>query len=176
MNEEIVIFQDECGIQADLVREQGRIQDKDGKAQKLLGQKTATRHNKTGLIAGYVKLPDQQCYKYIATLIFDGTCDTDTFNFWINDFLLPDVARLRITYPDKTINLVMDNVPYHKSELTKDILAQNNINLIFQPPYSPDLNPIEPSWTHTKNDIRTQSYTTSTFQEKLCNSLNSRSW
>ena len=69
----------------------------------------------------------------------------------------------------------MDNVPYHKSQRTRDILKQNNINLKFQPPYSPDLNPIEHSWTHTKNDIKSNNDNLS-FYDKLCNSLNSRSW
>ena len=109
-------------------------------------------------------------------MIFNDTCDTIVFNTWITKFLVPNVIRLRQIYPNKIINLVMDNVPYHKSESTKLILAQNNINQIFQPPYSPDLNPIEPSWTHTKNDIRSQSYSQISFEDKLCNSLNSRTW
>jgi len=70
----------------------------------------------------------------------------------------------------------MDNVAYHKSKVTKEVLEQNNINLKFQPPYSPDLNPIEPSWNTTKNEIRNQSYTEITFIEKLDNSLNQRSY
>ena len=109
-------------------------------------------------------------------MIFNDTCDTIVFNTWITKFLLPSVKKLRKYYPNKAINLVMDNVPYHKSELTRRILDQNDINLIFQPAYSPDLNPIEPSWTHTKNDIRSQSYSHISFEDKLCNSINSRTW
>jgi len=51
----------------------------------------------------------------------------------------------------------MDNVAYYKrkkSEKTRNILAKNGINLKFQPSYSPNLNPIKPSWRHTKDDIR----------------------
>ena len=70
-NGEITIFQDECGIQEDLVRDRGRIQDKNNKSQKLYGQKTAIKHIKTGLISGYVKLSDHEQYKYIAPMIFN---------------------------------------------------------------------------------------------------------
>jgi len=66
----------------------------------------------------------------------------------------------------------MENASCHKSKVTKEVLEQNNINLKFQPPYSPDFNPIEPSWNTTKNEIRNQSYTEITFIEKLDNSLN----
>ncbi len=195
------MFADECGIQEDLVREKGRIQDKieiriktdkNGnriekqikKAQKLYGNKTATKHNKTatkhnktGLIASYCKLPDSDIYQYIAPMIYqDTTCDTILFNTWLKECLIPETTKLQMRYPYKRINLVIDNVPYHKSQTTTDLCISHNINLVFQPPYSPDLNPIEPSWTHTKNDIRSQSYDPTPFQDKLCNSLNSRSY
>lgn len=171
-----MIFQDECGIQSDITRIKGRIQDKNNKAQKLYGDKTGTKHSRTGLIAGYTLLPNQSHYQYIAPLIYQGNCATPTFNFWIIRLLLPSIKKLRKYYPNTNIHLVLDNVAYHKSELTQRILTQNNINLIFQPPYSPDLNPIEQSWTHTKNQIRSKSYTNLSFQEKLCQSLNLRTW
>lgn len=93
-----------------------------------------------------------------------------------NESISPEIRRLRKSYPNQDINLVLDNVPYHKSTLTQRILTKNKINLVFQPPYSPDLNPIEPSWAHTKNDIRSQSYSDYGFEEKLCFALNSRTW
>jgi len=53
-----LIYQDESGIQQDLVRESGRIgKNILGKSQKLYGEKTGTKHKKTGLISGYKKLP-----------------------------------------------------------------------------------------------------------------------
>ena len=66
-----------------MVRIKGRVRDKDGKAQKIYGDKTAVKHSKTGLISGYVRLPDKQQYKYFAPMIFKDTCNTITFNIWI---------------------------------------------------------------------------------------------
>jgi transposase len=174
----IIIFADECGIQEDINRESGRIQDDPitGKAQKLYDTRTGTTHNKLGLISGYSRLPDQTNYQYIAPWVYDGTCDTSVFNTWLKEVFIPEVKLLRIAYPKNPVALVIDNVAYHKSQRTLDLCNQNGIYLVFQSPYSPDLNPIEPSWNTTKNDIRSQSYLPITFQDKLFNSLNQRSW
>jgi transposase len=159
------------------VRQYGRVgKDKDGKAQKLYANKTATKHKKTGSFAGYTKLPNKDNYLYIAPWVYNCNCDTVVFNTWLKKVFIPDVKLLQVQYPNNPITLIMDNVRYHKSKETKDLLEQHNVNLLFQPPYSPDLNPIEPSWDTTKNEIRNQSYTITTFQDKLFKSLNKRSW
>ena len=43
--------------------------------------------------------------------------------------------------PKQTI--VMDNAAIHKSEKTREIIEKHVHELLFLPPYSPDLNPIE---------------------------------
>ena len=43
----------------------------------------------------------------------------------------------------KNINLVQDNVRIHHSKKVKEFCKDNNINLIYNPPYSPEFNPIE---------------------------------
>lgn len=160
-----------------MVREKGRIgKDENGKSQKLYGQKTGTKHTKTGLISGYAKLPNKDKYLYIAPWVYDCNCDTIVFNTWLEKIFIPEIKLIKQAYPGKEITLILDNVAYHKSQETKDILKENGINLEFQPPYSPDLNKIEPSWTHTKNEIRNTQTSSITFQEKLFNSLNCRSW
>ena len=79
-----MIHADECGIQEDLLRERGRIgKDKNGHAQRLYGEKTGTKHRKTGLIAGYAKLPDKDQYLYIAPMVYNCNCDTVVFNTWL---------------------------------------------------------------------------------------------
>lgn len=96
------------------------------------------------------------------------------FNSWISDNLLPVIAQIRQVYLNRNINIIMDNVSYHKSTKTKELLELNSINLVFQPPYSPD--PIEPSWDATKNDVRLQSYVQVIFSQKLDNSLAAKTW
>ena len=50
--------------------------------------------------------------------------------------------------------VVMDNAAFHKSQRTKDLIASVGCKLIFLPPYSPDLNPIEKFWANMKTWIR----------------------
>jgi transposase len=46
----------------------------------------------------------------------------------------------------KTIDIVLDNYSVHHSELFTNVAEILNINLIYLPSYSPDLNPIEDVW------------------------------
>ncbi|MBL3285086.1 IS630 family transposase domain protein [Rickettsiales endosymbiont of Paramecium tredecaurelia] len=39
--------------------------------------------------------------------------------------------------------VIMDNASFHKSKKTKELIKSVNCRIIFLPPYSPDLNPIE---------------------------------
>lgn len=44
------------------------------------------------------------------------------------------------------IYLICDNASYHKSKKVKEYLVNTKIELVFLPPYSPNLNPIERLW------------------------------
>lgn len=48
------------------------------------------------------------------------------------------------------IVVVIDNFPSHKSTIVKDIAKELGIYLVYLPPYSPDLNPIEYIWKSIK--------------------------
>ena len=61
---------------------------------------------------------------------------------------------------ERRLNIVLDNAKIHTSkvvEMTCDIL---NINLVFLPPYSPFLSPIENIWKDVKREIYNSYYTT----------------
>ena len=55
--------------------------------------------------------------------------------------------------PNKRIILVLDNFTSHRSYLVRDFARANNIHLVYLPPYSPDLNPIEQIWRAIKREI-----------------------
>lgn len=50
--------------------------------------------------------------------------------------------------------LILDNASFHRSEKTKKIVEEAGYRLLFLPPYSPDLNPIEKCWANLKVKIR----------------------
>lgn len=72
--------------------------------------------------------------------------DTELFNFWLVNFLVPVIS------PGDTV--ILDNATFHKSEETRRIIQDARCELVFLPPYSPDLNPIEKFWANLKAKIR----------------------
>ena len=57
---------------------------------------------------------------------------------------------------EQRICLILDNYSAHKSIFIKKVAKILNITLIFLPPYSPQLNPIEQLWRQMKNEIQRQ--------------------
>jgi len=60
---------------------------------------------------------------------------------------------IREANPEKTIIAIADNFRPHKTSDTLEFADECDINLIFLPPYSPDLNPIEFIWKSIKRII-----------------------
>lgn len=95
--------------------------------------------------------------KIIAPLAFNGYTDSMLFNEWLKKQLLPLLPKDSV--------LVLDNAPFHKSVKTKELVEKAGCHLLFLPPYSPDLNPIENFWAVLKAKVRNlSSYTTSLFE------------
>lgn len=68
--------------------------------------------------------------------------DADLFNLWLQHDLVPKL-------PTRSV-LVMDNATFHKRSDTQRIIEAAGHLLEFLPPYSPDLNEIEPKWAQAK--------------------------
>lgn len=77
-------------------------------------------------------------------MLFSGTTNTVLFNQWLREALLPAIG--------KGMTLIMDNAIFHKSEATREIIKQAGCSLLFLPPYSPELNPIEQTWANLKRE------------------------
>ncbi len=53
----------------------------------------------------------------------------------------------------KNIVIVLDNFRSHRAQATVNFAEENRIELVYLPPYSPDLNPIEFIWKSIKRVI-----------------------
>ena len=51
-------------------------------------------------------------------------------------------------------HLVLDNHPAHKTLVNKEMARQLNFELMFMPPYTPELNSIEALWSVIKRDFK----------------------
>lgn len=56
------------------------------------------------------------------------------------------------------IHVIADNAKYYRAELVKDYLARSKIDLIFLPPYAPNLNLIERVWRFFREEVCSQYY------------------
>jgi DDE superfamily endonuclease len=59
----------------------------------------------------------------------------------------------------KIIYLYVDNARYYRSKLVQEYLENSRIKMIFLPPYSPNLNPIERLWKFLKKQVIKSDYT-----------------
>ncbi|KIC71470.1 hypothetical protein DB41_BB00040 [Neochlamydia sp. TUME1] len=49
--------------------------------------------------------------------------------------------------------LIMDNATFYKSQATHELIKKAGCEILFLPPYSPDLNPIETFWANFKKIV-----------------------
>ena len=84
--------------------------------------------------------------KLLSPMCFQGTCNTDLFNTWLQKSLIPELKPKQV--------LILDNASFHRSEESKKLVKAAGCRLLFLPPYSPDLNPIERCWANLKAKIR----------------------
>jgi len=63
------------------------------------------------------------------------------------------LKRMREKNPIKTIIAIWDNFPSHKAEEVREYAKSLGIILVFLPPYSPKLNPIEQIWRCIRRKI-----------------------
>jgi transposase len=75
--------------------------------------------------------------------------DTDCYQRFLDEF--------SNHYPDSLNILQVDNGRFHKG---KDLVVPDNIILLFQPPYCPELNPIEHLWQYLKADLKWAAFKT----------------
>ncbi|MFP3089317.1 IS630 family transposase [Treponema sp. TIM-1] len=72
--------------------------------------------------------------------------------------------KLRKTYKDKVLALVLDNAAYQRCAKVTEYAKEHGIGLIFLPPYSPNLNLIERYWKLVKGEVLNATYH-GTFEE-----------
>ena len=78
------------------------------------------------------------------------------------------LRKVASEYAGKAVYIILDNARYQKCAIVADLASQLGINLVFIPPYSPNLNLIERLWKHVKGKLRTKHYDVfDGFQKKI---------
>jgi transposase len=79
-------------------------------------------------------------------LVFEGALNGELFRAYISQCLAPSLKPGDI--------VVMDNLSCHKVSGIVETIEAVGASVLFLPPYSPDLNPIELMWSKIKTVLR----------------------
>jgi transposase len=82
----------------------------------------------------------------VATMTVEAATDTDIFLAYLDEVLCPQLR------PGDVV--VMDNLSSHKVTGVRERLQQREADVLYLPPYSPDLNPMEKAWAKLKQLLR----------------------
>ena len=135
-NPEELVFLDECGINLAMRQTYGWGPS----GHRVVGTRLVHR-GKNLTVVGAISTRGP-----IAITPWPGSLDGAGFLTWLEDVLLPKLRRGQ--------KVLMDNLRVHKVAGVLDLFEKAGITVVFLPPYSPDLNPIEECWSKVKHWIR----------------------
>jgi len=83
-----------------------------------------------------------------ACMAVDGATDTEVFRAYVQEVLCPTLRTGDV--------VIMDNLSPHKSTQAIELIQRVGAQVLFLPPYSPDLNPVEKKWSKLKEFLRSK--------------------
>ena len=111
------------------------------------GKKRGLRYSRINLVAGKIG------NALIGSMIY-------------REILLKDIEKL-----EKRVLIVMDNARFHRKNILEKIIKGTGHCLLFLPPYSPDLNPIEKLWANMKKKLKDIAHNFNTLEEAVTSVL-----
>jgi len=131
-----LVFVDESGANTRMTRWRGRALG----GHRLVACVPHGHYQTCSLVAGVCPAGP------LAPWIFEGAMDGAMFLAWIREGLVPSLQ------PNDLV--IMDNLSTHKVAGVEAAIQQAGARLLYLPPYSPDLNPIENMWSKIKQCLR----------------------
>jgi len=98
-------------------------------------------HWKTSTLIAALGIGGVRC-----SMLVDGAVNADVFEAFVEQVLVPELR------PGDVV--VLDNLSSHKRRRGRDLIEAAGARLVFLPPYSPDLNPIELVFSKIKQRLR----------------------
>lgn len=87
-----------------------------------------------------------RCDRISAPWVIDGPINGELFTLYVETELAPTLV--------KGDAVILDNLGSHKGKRARDLIRARGAHLLFLPPYSPDLNPIEQVFAKLKHLMR----------------------
>jgi transposase len=129
-------FIDESGINIAMTRLYGRAP----RGERVLGNAPQNYGQNVTLLGAL------SCTGLEAVMMIEGATDSDVFRAYVREVLCPTLRTGDI--------VIADNLSAHKAAGVQEAIAATGARLLYLPPYSPDLNPIERCWSKIKTCLR----------------------
>jgi transposase len=130
-----LVFVDECGANTAMTRTYGRAP---------VGQRVYT--NTPGRWESITLTCGLRLSGVTAALAFPGATDTDLFESYVEEVLVPELRRGDV--------VIWDNLKPHQSEDAAEAVEAAGARVVPLPPWSPDLTPIEEMVSKVKSAMR----------------------
>ena len=105
-----------------------------------MGKISGRKFKRTNILAGICQ------GQWLAPLQYEGTTDSLLFEYWFEHCLLKEIKR--------GSTIVLDNATFHRKSVLPKLAEKKGCHVLYLPPYSPDLNPIEKKWAWLKGKLR----------------------
>lgn len=121
--------------------------------ERVYGLKSGRRQGRVNMIAGY------RNGQLIAPFTVEGACNRTVFEIWLETCLIP------VLQPGDWV--ILDNATFHHGRRIAQLIEVKGAQVVYLPPYSPDLNRIEKCWAWLKSQIRKQRRNASNLREAM---------
>ena len=116
---------DECGLDQYLYREYGYSL----RGVPISGNMRGKKFKRTNVVAA--KCGD----KIVSPMTYEGTTDSVLFECWFDNMLFKSIPKCSV--------IILDNAAFHRKSKLRALSEKAECDILFLPPYSPGLNPIE---------------------------------
>jgi transposase len=149
-----LIFLDESGVTTSMTRLRARTL-----SGRRIHEATPGGHWKIMTVLGAMSLRG-----ILAAMTIEAATDADIFLAYLDHALCPVLRSGDV--------VVMDNLSSHKVQGVAERIERTGAELLYLPPYSPDLNPIEKAWSKLKQLLRSAKPRTSeALQQAIADAL-----
>lgn len=149
-----LVFVDESGVNLAMTPRYGRAP----RGERVVGAAPRNHGTNTTLMAAL------SLDGITAAMTVEGAMDRPVFDVFVDQVLVPSLRPGQV--------VIWDNLNVHKSEAAQRQIAARGCQLLWLPPYSPDLAPVEQAFSTLKTALRrTEARTRSALDEAITAAL-----
>ena len=111
------------------------------------------KFSRTNIVAGLLN------GKIIGEMLYKTNMNSELFEPYFENIFLPQIPKQSV--------IIMDNATFHRKNKLRELVKKHECFILFLPPYSPDLNPIEKKWANLKKWLRKNSKLSNSFFDAI---------